>query len=83
MTIANVEVFDPRYFANYPRQNVIIGGVLGYFTHFHIPFYFEINSNTDETKQLWFSGFRWGWVRTRPRYVSGGGRSWCTQKPYV
>jgi hypothetical protein len=32
---------------------------------------------------FWFSGFKWGWVRTRPGCVSGGGRNWCTQKPYV
>lgn len=56
MTVAKVEIFDPRFLAHYPRESILIGNQIGYFVHRQIPFYFEIHSNVQESEQL-FSQF--------------------------
>jgi hypothetical protein len=56
MSVAEVEIFDPRYPGHYPSESIIIGNEMGYFVHKQIPFYFEIQSNIHGKDQL-FSPF--------------------------
>jgi hypothetical protein len=56
MSVAEVEIFDPRYPGHYPSESIIIGNEMGYFVHKQIPFYFEIHSNIHGKDQL-FSSF--------------------------
>ena len=56
MTNSNVEIFDPRSFALYAKEDIIIHDQIGYFVYNQIPFYFEIHSNDQNTKRF-FSPF--------------------------
>ena len=52
MSVARVEIFDPRYPGHYLRESIIIGNEIGYFVHKQIPFYFKIQSKIHGKDQL-------------------------------
>jgi hypothetical protein len=52
MIQAKVEIFDPLFRTQYPKDNILVGNHIGYFVHNQIPFYFEIDSSTKEPRIL-------------------------------